>query len=158
MKINFIAVLTLALSTTALAKTYTFKHEIGFMNYETKEACEIDNGRWDGNFCLMDTADSVSVTKKGRHYTVAVDTITTNAHTCTYEAFNGKLIGKNKIVSSAPTEVYNSDTDKYTPSKCVVTVLFNKDKSVTVKTNGYDQCKDFCGMNASLEIAKAIAE
>jgi hypothetical protein len=158
MKSKLIAAMILALSTTSLAKTYTHKHQIGFMSYETEEACVADNGHWEEDFCIMDTADAVTITKKGRHYSVVVETITTNAHTCTYEADNGKLVGKNKIVSSSPSEIYNPETKKFTPSKCIVTVLFNKNKSVTVKTNGYQECQEFCGANASLEIEKAIAE
>lgn len=158
MQTKILLALIASIGTTAMAKTYSYKHTIGFMSYPDEAACKADGYRWEDEICLADTEDTVSVTKKGKFYQVVVDTVTTNAHLCSFDAANGKLVGKNKIVSSAPSTKYDYDKGTTSPSTCKVTVIFNKDKSVSVKTNGFAKCQDFCGMNATLEIEKAIEQ
>lgn len=154
-----VTALILVLSTSAFATTYAYKHQIGMLAGYDEASCKAEGNQWsEDEFCVIDTADTVSIDKVGQKYKVAVDTITTNAHMCSYEADNGELVGKNKIVSSVPTTKYDSETGKATPAECAVTVTFNKDKSASVSTNGREECAEMCGHNASLEIEKAVAQ
>jgi hypothetical protein len=138
------------------ATTYSYKHPVVMMAYE-EQACSADGHEWNAEdgYCLIeDAADFVWIVRKeDASYSVTIETITTNAHTCSYEANNGKYVTPNKLVSSQPSSIFKDD--KEVPAVCEVTVTHNADNSVTVTTNDREACQYFCGMNAELEIPKA---
>jgi hypothetical protein len=120
---------------------FTVPHQIAFMAYDSQD-CLADKGTWNGDFCVFDTADSVRVKRaEDGSFTVAVSTVTTNAHTCDFEG-KGKLVAPDRIEAEADS--------------CRVAVTYGADDTVTVRTlNEDDACRDFCGANASLEIDDA---
>ena len=144
-------------ASVSFAETYSFKHPVSMSGY-TEEECKAENLEWNSEgYCVInDVADTVVIAKPKKYYKVNVETITTNAHQCSFEATNGKLVNSRKLVSSQPSTIYKDN--KPIASKCVVTVNYNDNNSVSVTTNGYEECAEFCGANASLEIEKAIKE
>ena len=146
------------LSAATFAKTYSYEHGVVFREYPNAKACEADGYKWDGDengLCIAPGEDTVTITKLKSSYKVTVETISVNAHQCSFEATNGKRQGTSKIVSSLPSKFYD-ERGNTIDTTCEVTVNFNSDKSVTVKTNGYNECSEFCGVNAFLDIDKAV--
>ncbi len=148
----------LALASTALASAavnpaghFARTHDVA-MHYSGKAACEADQGRWDGDedggFCIFTGAeDSVDVKAGEKGLSVAIDTITTNGHTCSFESDSAVQSG-NKIVAQAKSEAGIDDGD------CEVTVTYLDENTVSVDENG--KCKSFCGARATLFINQAI--
>lgn len=154
MKTSLILSILLVFCSSAFAKTFSFTHEVAFMNYGEAKACLADGYKWQDGYCIAEGVDSVTLNKVGENIEVTVETITTNAHSCMYEAKNGKFVSPTKIVSSLPSTVYD-ENGKETPALCAVTVTHHEDQSVSVTSNGYEQCSEFCGVNGSLDIESA---
>lgn len=148
-------VLSLFLSASALANWFTGEgefsklHPIAFMSYEDQAACEADEGKWDDGLCWFDTSDEVSVERNGEKYLVKVDTVTTNAHTCSFEG-EGVMKGT-QIVATSEGEEW--DGENPVPVTCEVTLDYLDGDTVNVTNNG--KCQYFCGARATLEIEGA---
>lgn len=158
MKKKLILTVLFAVSSSAFARTFSVAHDVVLMSYADLESCRADGYEWQGpkgdGLCILKGVDTVSLKKNRTGYTVIVETITTNAHSCSYESKNAKFIDPTRLVSSVRTMVYDQEGNAK-PGVCEVTVNSNKDHSVSVTTNGYAECSEFCGMNASLDIEGA---
>lgn len=134
---------------------YTKTKEIYFHNYPTEILCEADNGSWDAETesCLFEATDEVQVSKVGpNQYLVDVNTIGTNAHTCTFTA-NAYAMSPKALRAIAPSEPNEQQNQQWPPQrKCEVYLEFNGDK-VDVEDNG--KCRSFCGARAQLFIEGA---
>lgn len=153
MKILALALISLTSFAAELnvAGTFSYPHQIAFFSYADQSACEGDQGKWDDGLCFFDAEDTVEVAAAADgKFNVKVDTITTNAHMCSFEA-EGVIQG-NGIVASAESEIW--DGDKSVPATCVVTTSYVDGNTVNVTTNG-EACNYFCGANASLAIEGA---
>lgn len=142
---------------TEIAGTFNSDHEFAMMSYNTKAECEADQGKWEGNerdgtYCLFQGTDSAVVRKKGDTYNVTISVITTNAHTCDFEA-DAKLNDAGQLVASAPSEEWNEEKGAIEPATCEVTLNYTEANSVDVTNNG--KCTSFCGMRARLDFSGA---
>jgi hypothetical protein len=137
---------TIALIALTLLGKFSHPHQIAFLSYDSEAACETDKGTWDGDVCVFDAEDTISVTKSGSSYKIAISTVTNNAHTCDFEG-SGVLKAKNVIVASAPT----GDAGK----TCTVRLSYAADGTLTTAALNEDNCSYFCGMNARLDVSHA---
>jgi hypothetical protein len=135
----------LLIAITLLGK-FSHPHQIAFLSYDSKAACEADKGNWDGQYCIYDAEDTVAVTKTGSTYKVAISTVTNNAHSCDFQG-TGSLKAKNVIVASAPT----GEAGK----ACSVRLTYAADGTLTTAALSEDNCAYFCGMNARLDVSRA---
>lgn len=135
---------------------FNYSHQIGMFGYENAEACKADDGEWDvdNGICFFNTADQVEVKLAAENtYNVKVDTVTTNAHTCTFEGTGKVLMGTDKFTILASTESEEWDGDKFVPATCEVTLTYIDGDTVNVVNNG--KCTSFCGARADLTIDEA---
>ena len=111
MRTLFISLITLYISQNSFArplfedqqtKYYSHKHDILF-DYATKEACEGDGMKWNGEDCLTEATDSVEITREGQLYLVKIGTTANHTNTCEFESSNGYFNRKNKLISSQIT-------------------------------------------------------
>ena len=137
---------TIALLALTLVGKFSSPHQIAFLGYDSKQACEADKGKWDGQLCVYDTEDIVTVIKDGAKFKVAISTVTTNAHSCDFEGA-GELKAKNVILATAPA----GDAGK----TCSVRLTYAADGSLTTTALNDEDCQYFCGMNARLDVSRA---
>lgn len=127
-----------------LSKSGIFKDQYPVKSYGYSDAksCEKDGGIFDGSACLFLEGGSVVEINKlidGR-YNLSISSVGTNLHFCDYEGLAFDLSDK---------EIFSKDK-----SNCEITIKFVNDSTLRVKTNG--QCQDYCGVNMTLDIEKAI--
>lgn len=137
-----------------LEGTYRNPHGVAMNGYQSKEACEADQGAWEEDaLCLFDGSDDIFISKESDKYSIKVSTTFTNAHTCEFEG-EAKPVSDFKLVAEVPTQKYNPESDSYESAVCKVTVRISRDgKWASSKAN--QNCQEFCGANATLEIKKA---
>lgn len=139
------------------AGDFFFAHKIAFLAYD-EIGCSDAQGEWDGDLCIFNGEDSVSVTggEKGS-FNVSISTVTTNAHTCDFEG-RGEMVAANLLKASAPSEIYipgeNGKDGHFESATCEVSVTYLDGNSVKVESG--ETCSYFCGANASLDIEKAV--
>lgn len=133
---------------------FSWEHEVILLGYENETSCTDDGGAWiEEGLCSFPGEDSVTV---GTDLHVSIETVTTNAHMCSFEA-QGVLAGPNLLIVSAPATEYEYDeeTGEYieVPVTCVVDITYQNGNQLSVMSNG--KCSEFCGANAWLEIENA---
>lgn len=161
--------LALAISFPALAAiqpegTFASAHPIYFFSYADKAACEADEGTWeaheqDSGFCFFNTEDTLTVKTAKDGYAVEIETVRTNAHTCSFEGA-AKRVSENVLEASAESEMWvpgqGQEEGKFVPATCRVSLTYTNADTVDVRVVGAPQaCESFCGANASLEMEGA---
>jgi len=136
---------------------FAFAHSIAFFAYD-EQGCKEAEGQWDGDICLFDAEDSVSVTGgEMGSFNVRVSTVATNAHTCDFDG-KGEMVSANQLKATAPSEVYipgeNGKDGRFESATCEVSVTFLDGNSVKVESG--ETCSYFCGARAHLDIEKAV--
>ncbi len=139
----------LAVTPSKMTGEFIEKHSIAMMMYQEEE-CKTAGGSWDGEICIIDTEDSVKVTRAGGKFGVAVDTVGNNAHSCSF-AGKAERLNDKTLVSSVKSEYF--DGKEWKKGVCKVTVKYANDNTVNVSTNG--KCESFCGAHARLELSSA---
>ena len=133
---------------------FALNHEVGFMNYEDAAACSKDKMIWKDGICVSSGDDSVEVSAPDGNLNVDIETVTTNAHTCSFSG-KAKIVSYTQLLASSPAQVYDRSTRTFHDGTCEVTLTFTPNhNTVTTTTNG--MCDDMCGMNATLEVEKAV--
>ncbi|MGZ3701663.1 MAG: hypothetical protein ACXWSD_07705 [Bdellovibrionota bacterium] len=130
-----------AFAATAPAVKFYQNNPVTMITYADEAACNADQGRWDGENCQFDAWDTVTISGSQGAFELNVSTITTNAHTCDFDA---------PAVQTAPGVLVA------TSGNCSLQASYLDDNNVTVQMlSSYDDCQDFCGANASLEVTRA---
>lgn len=137
---------TFAVAPAKMVGQFIVKQSVPMMMYTASE-CKTAGGSWDGEVCVVDSQDSVTVTNLRGKFNLEVSTIGNNAHMCDFsgpaQRVNGKL-----LVAAVKSEFY--DGKAWKKGVCKVSVKYAGANSVSVATNG--KCGSFCGSNVHLEI------
>jgi hypothetical protein len=138
---------------------FGYAHDVAFLGYANEEACKTDEGRWEDGICVMEGEDTVAVAKKGAEWSVEINTVTTNAHTCDFSG-KAKLVSERELVASTRTEEYvpgkNGSEGKFIPAVCRLKVTYTSTDTVYVNVLGRPAtCATLCGANAMLQIEGA---
>lgn len=136
-----------ALTPAQMAGHFTNPKQVAMIGYKDAEACKADNGTWNDEYCVFPGEDTVDVTLKGGKFNLTIDVITTNAHSCSFDAA-AKRVG-DKVVAS--TKVQDYQDGKMVDAVCTVTVTYKNKNAITVGTNG--KCQTFCGARAHMEFS-----
>lgn len=91
----------------------------------------------------------INVKKKDpMFYEVAISTIGTNAHSCTFYGA-AHPVSSTTLKAVAPATAVNPDTGEWEETTCEVTLKYKNNK-VSVEDNG--KCREYCGARAHLFI------
>lgn len=135
--------------------TFVSEHEVAMMSYQTKEACEADQGEWTEDLCIFHSQDDVTVKRANNgKLQVEMNTIHTNAHSCSFE---GEVVSQEmfKLVAATESDEWDEEKQDFVKAVCEVTVTYSNDGN-TVNASNNGKCRSFCGMNAVLEIEGAV--
>ena len=140
--LTVLAILSTSASAKDLTGHYAYNHDV-IIPGECSQTDKL-NDNWED--CTYDGDDSVSIYRDDitDEMVVSVETITTNAHMCSFESTNLTILENSIIATETATDWDGSDL-----GSCEVTITVDQDDSATVLTNG--NCQDFCGTRASLE-------
>lgn len=132
---------------------YSISHSVVMMNAPSAKDCKNTDGRWDkaDQMCFIDSADTLTFDKSEKDLKITITTITTNGHQCEFQSEKAVQTDINTILASAASMKYDEKGNEI-PASCEVTVKFNADGSVSSSQNDFEACRQFCGMNASLDI------
>ncbi|MCO5142040.1 MAG: hypothetical protein M9962_03000 [Oligoflexia bacterium] len=127
------------------------------VGYEDQASCDSDGGQWDTEMemCFFDAENTVELKEENGKIKLLVDTIGSNAHSCSFEG-EAVQTTASQFVSKVDSTEYDQDENGNwveIPVVCEVTVDFLDENSVTVDNNG--KCREFCGMRAWLSVDKA---
>ena len=158
-------ILATGLSTQATEINYfgqfSMAHKTAVYGYDTKKACEKDDGEWltEDEICVFDASDDLTVTPSNQGANLIINTIGGNAHMCSFEGA-ATVKSANELISQVETEVYeyNSETKQgeFVKAICEVTVTYKDSDTASVSNNG--KCQEFCGARAHLYIEDAKRE
>lgn len=136
-----------AVTPAQMTGKFTDPKEIAIIGYRDAASCTADHGIWNEDFCVFRAEDRLDVTSKGGRFKISVETISTNAHTCSFEA--PALRDGNRLVASVKAE--NFEGGKWVDAICTVTVSYKSKDAVSVDTNG--KCQSFCGARGLMEFS-----
>jgi len=119
-------------------------------------SCPADGGSWAEDRCLFASTNTATFTPTGQDgvWTVQIDTIGANAHLCSLEGEARQSDGV--LVVSAPTEVYDAESDSFREAACAFPVRIDGG-TLSFEGDG-EACRSFCGARAYLGISAARRE
>lgn len=135
---------------------FAFPHQYAMNGFDTEDLCQNDQGQWTDGLCFFRSSDTVEVsrTAAGR-YQVKINTISTNAGRCSFEA-DGEKVGDNRIAAKGRFQEWDAAKGGYSPATCEVMVGYANSRRVSVSYTG--NCRLYCGSNAELRIENALRE
>ena len=156
----------LSFSVFAEVSTYIEGKMIYFPGLSTQTVCEENQGIWNMDdhgydYCEFESENSVRIKRDGHKVTgIAIETLGTNAHSCTLQVGMGDYPVEGEITQSENTiNIVVEDVLKVFEDQedyCEVTITQVQDDEVSVTTAG--NCMEFCGTNASLDVISAVLE
>jgi hypothetical protein len=134
--------------------TYSEKHDVVMMNYANRAACQKDKGQWIQGLCHFDGSNELVVKVENDSYVMSVTTVTTNGHTCDFEA-PAKLVSGKLVAEDADGLGWDEVKNEMVTKTCVVTATFSPD-GLSASVDENNNCRNSCGANALLSIGKAV--
>lgn len=134
-------------ATDPLIGEYEYAHQI-FMRVYDESDCLSEKGEWfPGEGCLLNTSDSIAVSRQKGKYWVEISTIASSAHTCDFQ-------GEATLVASNHLKTSYTFSESGKKVLCEISVVFDYEGTYALSI-AKDECKALCGLNASLNVEKA---